>query len=232
MVAAAVIIFPGSNCDRDALVALRDVTGTEPVKVWHADSELPKCDLVLLPGGFSYGDYLRCGAMAAHSPIMAEVKHHAERGGLVLGVCNGFQMLLESGLLPGALLRNAGLKFICKNAYLKVETADSPFTHDYAAGQVINLPVAHHDGNYFADEATLDALEANAQVAFRYCHEDGAVDREANPNGSARNIAGIFSKNRRVLGMMPHPERHIDRLTGGEDGRALFTSLQKLTETA
>lgn len=212
---SAVITFPGSNCDRDGYTVLK-ATGCAPVSVWHRDSELPKVDLVYIPGGFSYGDYLRSGAMAAHSPIMREVKKHAERGGYVLGVCNGFQILTESGLLPGILLRNAGLKFICKEVTLNVENNATAFTKKYAAGQKINVPVAHHDGNYFVGDDTLKALQDNAQIAFTY------VD---NPNGSKADIAGIFNEKKNVLGMMPHPERHAEALLGGMDGRAVFESL-------
>ena len=228
MLSAAVIVFPGSNCDRDAAVALKVATGTPPLMVWHGDSALPKVDLVVLPGGFSYGDYLRCGAMAAHSPIMQEVKAHAERGGLVLGICNGFQMLTECGLLPGVLLPNKGLKFICKNVFLKVEQSDSAFTSGYKQGQVITIPVAHHDGNYFTTPDQLGELENNRQVAFRYCTASGEVTAEANINGTLNNIAGILNRKRNVLGMMPHPERHADALTGGTDGTVMFSVLASL----
>ncbi|MGB0683492.1 MAG: phosphoribosylformylglycinamidine synthase subunit PurQ [Magnetovibrionaceae bacterium] len=220
----AVIVFPGSNCDRDSQVALRDVAGSEPVMVWHRDTELPDVDLIVVPGGFSYGDYLRCGAIAAHSPILREVKAAAERGVGVLGICNGFQVITEAGLLPGILMRNAGLRFVCKDVFLRVETTDSPYTSGYRNGQVVRIPIAHHDGNYFADPATLDALRAEDRIAFTYCEADGTVSDEANPNGSLDNIAGILSSNRRVLGMMPHPERLADPLLGGIDGRALFAS--------
>lgn len=232
MVSAAVVVFPGSNCDRDAVTALQTVTGKAPARVWHGDSQLPKTDLIVLPGGFSYGDYLRCGAMAAKSPIMREVVAHAERGGLVLGICNGFQILTETGLLPGVLLSNAGLKFICHNTFLRVESTDSPYTSHYRKGQVITVPIAHHDGNYFASPEQLAALEGEGQVAFRYCTWDGKVEASANPNGSAANIAGIFNARRNVLGMMPHPERHVDALTGGTDGRALFTGIMASLERA
>lgn len=229
MLNAAVIVFPGSNCDRDAVDALTRLTGKAPARIWHGDAALPKVDLVVLPGGFSYGDYLRCGAMAAHSPIMQEVKVHAERGGLVLGICNGFQMLTEAGLLPGVLLSNAGLKFICKNVDLRVETTSSAFTRNYKKHQVINIPIAHHDGNYFATPDQLKMLEDKDQIAFRYCTPDGEITKEANPNGAALNIAGIVNEKRNVLGMMPHPERHADPLTGGTDGIALFQALEGLT---
>ena len=213
---AAVITFPGSNCDRDLAVAFA-AAGAEVVRVWHKDAALPAgVDVVGLPGGFSFGDYLRCGAIAARAPITRAVVDFASRGGHVLGICNGFQVLIESGLLPGALMRNAGLKFICRPLTLEVASANSPFTAGYAPGQRITFPVAHHDGNYQADEETLARLEGEGRIAFRYTD---------NPNGSARAIAGILSKNRRVLGMMPHPERAIDPALGGTDGRALFEAL-------
>lgn len=224
---AAVVIYPGSNCDRDVISAIAQVTGTEPLKIWHGDTALPKVDLVVLPGGFSYGDYLRCGAMAARSPIMAEVSKHADNGGLLLGICNGFQILTEAGLLPGVLRPNAGLHFICRETFLRVETASTPFTGGYTKGQVVNFPIAHHDGNYFTTADQLKALEDNDQVAFRYATESGQVTRDANPNGAMANIAGIVNTRRNVLGMMPHPERHVDALTGGTDGRALFTFISQ-----
>ncbi|KQM19356.1 phosphoribosylformylglycinamidine synthase subunit PurQ [Novosphingobium sp. Leaf2] len=213
---SAVITFPGSNCDRDMAVALETVSGTAPHRVWHGDTALPEgLDFIAVPGGFSYGDYLRCGAIASRSPIMQAVIAAAHRGVPVLGVCNGFQVLTESGLLPGALLRNAGLNFVCREVALKVENAQSLFTCAYEAGQVIRVPVAHHDGNYFADEATLDRLEGEGRVAFRY----------AEPvNGSARSIAGLLNDAGNVLGMMPHPERAIENTHGGTDGRGLFES--------
>ncbi len=232
MVSAAVVLFPGSNCDRDALVALERVTGITPHKVWHADTELPNVDLVVLPGGFSHGDYLRCGAMAAHAPILAEVKRHADRGGLVLGICNGFQVLTESHLLPGALIRNASLHFICKPVTLKVESNQSPLMQGYEAGQVVTFPVAHHDGNYIASDDVLDELEGEGRVALRYCTPDGEVTPAANINGSARNIAGITSAKGNVLGMMPHPERAVDATHGGTDGTALFAGINTLLEKA
>jgi len=224
---SAVIVFPGSNCDRDVQVALRASAGTEPVMAWHGDAELPAVDLIVVPGGFSYGDYLRAGAMAAHSPVMREVVARAQAGVPVLGICNGFQVLCEAGLLPGALMRNAGLKFVCRDVYLRVENAQTLFTAGYAAGQVVRMPVAHHDGNYFADAATLDALESEGRVAFRYCAPDGAATGDANPNGSARNIAGILNAAGNVLGMMPHPERLAEPALGGTDGRALFDALER-----
>lgn len=220
----AVIVFPGSNCDRDMAVALRDATGSAPAMVWHKDSRLPEgLDLIAVPGGFSFGDYLRCGAIAAQSPIMREVVRFAEGGGHVLGVCNGFQVLIESGLLPGGLMRNAGLKFICRDVPLRVEESQSAFTRGYSAGQEITLPVAHHDGCYIADNETLALLNGEGRVAFRY---GGAV------NGSAEDIAGILSPNRRVLGMMPHPERAVDARTLGTDGVPLFRGLAEMMVAA
>ena len=213
---AAVIVFPGSNCDRDMAVALR-AAGADVTMVWHKDASLPDAvDLVAVPGGFSFGDYLRCGAIAANSPICKAVVGHAERGGYVLGVCNGFQVLTETGLLPGALMRNAGLKFICKTVDLKVETSASAFTEGYNAGDSVGFPIAHHDGNYFADADTLARLKDEDRIAFTYAE---------NPNGSVNDIAGILSENRRVLGMMPHPERAVDQGHGGTDGQALFRGL-------
>jgi phosphoribosylformylglycinamidine synthase I len=224
---SAVIVFPGSNCDRDAQTAISAVGYSEPEMVWHADNALPRVDLVVVPGGFSYGDYLRSGAMAAHSPIMREVKAHAERGGLVLGICNGFQILTEAGLLPGVLLRNRRLKFICRPVWVRVENTSTAFTKNYTPGQLLSIPIAHNEGNYYADEATLRKLEDDGCVAFRYCDEKGDVrdDDVANPNGAMHNIAGILNERKNVLGMMPHPERHADPATGGTDGVALFTSL-------
>jgi phosphoribosylformylglycinamidine synthase len=215
-VKSAVIVFPASNCDRDAKVALEEMSGKTPHMIWHQDSELPDVDLVVIPGGFSYGDYLRCGAMASQSPVMRAVKSHADKGGAVLGICNGFQVLTESHLLPGALMRNAGLKFVCKPVALTVEESQSAFTRGYEKGQTVTFPIAHGEGNYVADEKTLDRLEGEGRVVFRY---------QANPNGSARDIAGILSEKRNVLGLMPHPERVVDPATGGTDGRAMFKSL-------
>lgn len=212
----AVIVFPGSNCDRDVQVALRASCGTEPAMVWHGEADIPKVDLIVLPGGFSYGDYLRSGAMAGNSPVMREVRARADAGVPVLGICNGFQVLTETGLLPGALLRNANLKFLCKDVELKVENSQTVFTNKYEAGQTIRIPIAHHDGNYYADDATLDEIEGEGRVAFRYT---------ANPNGSARDIAGIYNKTKTVLGLMPHPERLYEPAHGGTDGRPLFDGL-------
>ena len=213
---AAVVVFPGSNCDRDLAVAFRDA-GCEVEMVWHKDTSLPSgIDIVGIPGGFSFGDYLRCGAIAANSPICAEIKAHANRGGFVLGVCNGFQILTETGLLPGALLRNAGLKYLCRSVPLVVGATDSIYTAGYEAGQTIAAPIAHHDGNYTASEDIVSQLTDADRIAFRYGD---------NPNGSTADIAGILSENRRVLGMMPHPERAADEKHGGTDGKALFSSI-------
>lgn len=222
---ASIIVFPGSNCDRDAAVALRSAMGVAPDMVWHGDSELPDSDLILLPGGFSYGDYLRSGAMAAHSPIMREVVRRAKAGTPVLGICNGFQVLTEAGLLPGVLMRNATLRFICKDVLLKVERTDTPFARHYTPAQVVRIPIAHKDGCYFADPATLHLLENENRIAFRYCEEDGTVTDAANPNGSSDNIAGIYNETGTVLGMMPHPERLIDPVQSGTDGAKMFSSL-------
>ena len=221
----AVIVFPGSNCDRDAQVALRNSFGSDPLMVWHGDAEMPDVDLIVVPGGFSYGDYLRSGAMAAHSPIMREVVTQANRGVKVLGICNGFQILTESGLLPGALMRNADLKFICRDIHLRVERNDTIFTAHYTQNSAIRIPIAHHDGNYFADENTLRRLSGDNLIAFRYCDEKGEITAQANPNGSLYNIAGIYNEKLNVLGMMPHPERLIDPLQGGTDGLPMFQGL-------
>lgn len=212
---AAVIVFPGSNCDRDMAVALR-AAGADVQMVWHKDARLPDVDLVAVPGGFSFGDYLRCGAIAAQSPICKGLIAHVERGGYALGVCNGFQVLTETGLLPGALMRNADLKFICKTVGLDVASSDSAFTEGYNAGDTVGFPVAHHDGNYTIDDSGLKTLQDQDRIAFTYAD---------NPNGSVADIAGVLSENRRVLGMMPHPERAIDAGHGGTDGQALFRGL-------
>jgi phosphoribosylformylglycinamidine synthase len=216
-VKSAVIVFPGSNCDRDMAVALEAVTGSKPTMVWHRETELPNgLDLIAVPGGFSYGDYLRSGAMAARSPVMGAVKAAADAGVSVLGICNGFQILTEAGLLPGALMRNAGIRFVCRDVALKVEGSQSAFTARYDAGEEIVIPVAHHDGNYQADSETLERLEGEGRIAFRYSGEC---------NGSARDIAGIVSENGKVLGMMPHPERAVEPAHGRQDGRRLFEGL-------
>jgi phosphoribosylformylglycinamidine synthase I len=222
---AAVVVFPGSNRERDVCAALKRASGKEPAVVWHRESELPAADLIVLPGGFAYGDYLRCGAMAAHSPIMREVKARAAKGVPVLGICNGFQVLTEAGMLPGALLANRTLSFICHDVHLRVENSQTIFTCGYEAGQAIRVPVAHHDGNYTADPATLDRLEGEGLIAFRYCSPSGELTDEDNINGSARSIAGVFSETRTVLGLMPHPENATDPLLGGTDGQGLFNGL-------
>ena len=230
---SAVVLFPGSNRERDAVRALRLVCGSEPAIVWHGDSDLPEgTDLVVLPGGFSYGDYLRCGAIAARSPVMDAVRAHAGGGGLVLGICNGFQILCESGLLPGVLMRNAQMRFNCKDAYLRVENSDTPFTRGYNAGQVIRIPVAHGEGNYAADQDTLTRLEGEGRVAYRYCGPDGIVDPRYNINGSIASIAGIVSEGRNVLGLMPHPENHVEERMGSTDGRGLFAGLLEHLKSA
>lgn len=230
---SAVIVFPGSNCDRDMAVALTRASGREARMVWHKDASLPAgLDLVALPGGFSFGDYLRSGAIAARSPIMRAVVDFARRGGLVLGVCNGWQVLLEAGLLPGALMRNRTLRFVCRDTRLGVITTDSPFTRAYANRRGITVPVAHHDGAYIADRETLARLLGEDRIAFRYVDARGEPTPEANPNGSVENVAGILSANRRVLGMMPHPERAADPALGASDGAGLFESLCASLETA
>ena len=223
---ASVILFPGSNREQDAARALRQATGHAPAILWHGDRELPTgTDLVVLPGGFSYGDYLRCGAIAARSPIMQAVSRHAARGGLALGICNGFQILCEAGLLPGVLMRNADRRFICRMQHLRVENVGTPFTRGYAQGQVVKFAIAHGEGNFEADDETIKAIEDKGQVAFRYCDANGRVDATSNPNGSENGIAGVFNERFNVLGLMPHPENLIDPLVGGADGRPLFEAL-------
>ena len=230
---AAVVVFPGINRERDMARALKFMSGKEPAMVWHADSELPKgTDLVVLPGGFSYGDYLRCGAIAARAPIMDAVRAHAAKGGLVLAVCNGFQIACEAGLLPGVLMRNARLKFICREVFLRIECSDTPFTRRYNAGDVIRVPVAHGEGNYIADADTIARLEDEGRVLFRYTTPDGKLDPAFNFNGATNAIAGILSEQRNVLGLMPHPENHVDPVVGPTDGRRLFESLISTLEAA
>ena len=230
---SAVVVFPGINRERDMARALKFVSGKEPAMVWHADRELPKgADLVVLPGGFSYGDYLRCGAIAARAPIMDAVRAHAAKGGLVLAVCNGFQIACEAGLLPGVLMRNARLKFICREAYLRIERSDTPFTRRYNAGDVIRVPVAHGEGNYVADAETIARLEDEGRVLFRYTTPEGKLDPAFNFNGATNAIAGILSEKRNVLGLMPHPENHVDPIVGPTDGRRLFESLVSTLEAA
>ena len=223
---SCVIQFPGSNRDGDVIRALAQSSGKTPLRLWHTETALPQgTDLVVLPGGFSYGDYLRCGAIAARAPIMDAVRRHAEAGGLVLGICNGFQILVESGLLPGVLMRNANLRFVSKLQYLSVARDDTPFTSQYHKGQAIKVVIAHGEGNYTADTETIARLEGEGRVAFRYCDANGKVGGEANPNGSMNDIAGIYSEKLNVLGLMPHPENLVDHVVGGIDGRGLFESM-------
>jgi len=224
MLRASVIVFPGSNCDRDMKVAIERITGAPVNMVWHGDAAVPACDFIVLPGGFSYGDYLRCGAMAAHSPIMRDVIGKAKAGTPVLGVCNGFQILCESGLLPGVLMRNRSLKFICRDVHLRIDNDTSSFTRAYRKGQIVRFAIAHAEGNYFADEDTLDRLEGEGRVVLRYCDAAGEVSEAANANGSQRNIAGICDEAGRIVGMMPHPERLFETALGGTDGRRVFES--------
>jgi phosphoribosylformylglycinamidine synthase len=221
----AVLRFPGSNCDQDCLRTLQDVFGAHADPVWHKETSVDGYDVVIVPGGFSYGDYLRCGAIARYSPVMGAVRAAAGRGVPVLGICNGFQILCESGLLPGALVRNRGLHFICRHVHLRLETNDSPFTREGAPGSVLRIPIAHGEGCYYADDATLDRLEQDGRVAFRYCDASGALTPASNPNGSRRHIAGILNDAGNVLGLMPHPERACEERLGGTDGRLVFASL-------
>ncbi len=222
---AAVVVFPGSNCDEDCFHALRDVAKVDVQYFWHKERNLPPCDLVVLPGGFSYGDYLRTGAIARFSPAMDSIAKHAEAGRPVIGICNGFQILLEAGLLPGAMLRNRSLSFVCKHVFLRTETADSPFTNRYRKGEVIDLPIAHGEGNYFCEPDTLKQLQEEDRIAFRYCSEKGELGDPYNPNGSVDHIAGILNEKRNVLGMMPHPERSSEAILSSEDGRKIWESL-------
>jgi phosphoribosylformylglycinamidine synthase I len=220
-----VVVFPGSNCDQDCAYVLQDVLGQSVRCVWHKETSLDGLDALVLPGGFSYGDYLRTGAIARFSPIMSAIERFAQNGGLVLGICNGFQILLEAGLLPGAMLRNRSLSFICKDVHIRVENAATPFTSRFEPGQVLQIPIAHADGNYYTDEVTLSQLKANAQIVFRYCNPDGNATDAANPNGSLENIAGIRNATGNVLGMMPHPERCAEEVLGNDAGRVLFLSM-------
>ncbi len=220
-----VLVFPGSNCDQDTHNAISGVLGQPATFLWHESHDLENCDAILVPGGFAYGDYLRTGAIAHFAPIMQSVKKFAASGGLVLGICNGFQILAESGLLPGALMRNAGLKYICKQVYLRAETSDSPFTNQLREGDVLRIPIGHMEGNYFCDAATLQKLERGHRIAFRYATEQGKVTPEANPNGSLGNIAGILNEGRNVLGMMPHPDRSSEAMLGSADGLRIFQSM-------
>jgi phosphoribosylformylglycinamidine synthase len=227
-----VVVLPGSNCDHDALHVTKHVVGADAEVLWHKDTDLKGVDCVIIPGGFAYGDYLRAGALAKFAPIMEPIRRHAAAGGLVFGICNGFQVLTEVGLLPGALMRNEHLRFISRDVFLRTEETDTPFTNQFEAGQVMRVPIAHGEGNYFADDATLDELERNRQVIFRYCDESGRVLGEANPNGSARNIAGVCNAARNVLGMMPHPERCSEQLLGNADGLGVFKSIVASFATA
>jgi phosphoribosylformylglycinamidine synthase subunit PurQ / glutaminase len=220
-----VLVFPGSNCDHDAYWVLSRVAGQPVTFLWHESHDLENCDAIIVPGGFAYGDYLRTGAIARFAPIMDTVRRFAAGGGLVIGICNGFQILCESGLLPGALMRNRGLKYVCKPVHVRAETADTPFTNACQAGEVLQIPIGHMEGNYFCDQATLETLEQGHRVVFRYCTPAGEVSAEANPNGSLANIAGICSEGRNVLGMMPHPERASETLLGGADGLKIFRSM-------
>ncbi|MFY0614821.1 MAG: phosphoribosylformylglycinamidine synthase subunit PurQ [Hyphomicrobiaceae bacterium] len=229
---STVIVFPGSNCDRDMKVALERATGADVTMAWHGNTELAATDLIVLPGGFSYGDYLRPGAMAAKSPIMASVIARAKAGTPVLGICNGFQILCETGLLPGVLMRNASLRYVCRDVHVKVEQPDTPFTRAYAVGDVLRIPVAHHDGNYFAEQKVLDRLEDDDRIVVRYCDPDGTLSACANPNGSQRNIAGICDESRRIVGMMPHPERLFEAALGGSDGLGVLQSMSAAVHAA
>ena len=220
-----VVIFPGSNCDHDALYALSQNLAQPAVDIWHESEDLSGCDAILLPGGFSYGDYLRAGAIARFSPVMKSILRFADGGGLVMGICNGFQILVEAGLLPGVLMRNSNLQFVCRTVHLRVETADSPFTNACSAGDVLAVPIAHGEGRYYADDETLAQLRRHDQIAFRYCTPEGEFTLEANPNGAVDNIAGILNKGRNVLGMMPHPERASEALMGGDDGLLIWRSM-------
>ncbi|KAA0256929.1 phosphoribosylformylglycinamidine synthase subunit PurQ [Deferribacter autotrophicus] len=222
---AGVVVFPGSNCDHDCYHVLKHVCGIETSFIWHKDTEINDYDLIVLPGGFSYGDYLRCGAIASKSPIMDTIIDFAEKGGYVIGICNGFQILTESGLLPGALLKNRSLKFICKNVYLRVENSFTPFTSLYSIGEIVKIPIAHMEGNYYIDEDGLKELKNNSQIVFKYCDEYGEINKESNPNGSIENIAGIINKRGNVLGMMPHPERAAEDILSSKDGLYLFKSI-------
>jgi phosphoribosylformylglycinamidine synthase I len=227
-----IVVFPGTNCDRDCWHVVKAVLNCDVDFVWHEERDVSRFDCIILPGGFSYGDYLRVGAIARFSPVMESVRDFAEKGGLVIGICNGFQILVEAGLLPGALVRNKTIHFICKFVNLRVENADTPFTNQCEVGQVLRIPIAHNDGRYFCDKETLKRLERNGQIVFRYCTPDGEVTEEANPNGSVGNIAGIVNEKGNVLGMMPHPERASERLLGSEDGLFIWRSILSAVELA
>ena len=230
MMRVDVVSFPGSNCDDDCVRVVREVLGGHARKVWHTETALDAPDLVIVPGGFSFGDYLRCGAIARFSPVLEAVRAFAHAGGPVLGICNGFQILTEAGLLPGALRRNVGLSFVCQDVHLRVDGRETPFTHGVTAGRVLRVPIAHNEGNYFADDETLDRLEGEGRVVFRYCDVEGRVGGRANPNGAARDIAGICSEKGNVVGLMPHPERSAEPLLGNEDGRVLFDAVRTFLE--
>ncbi len=227
-----VLVFPGSNCDQDTYNVIANVVGQPVTLLWHETTNLENCDAILVPGGFAYGDYLRTGAIARFAPVMQAVKKFAGSGGLVLGICNGFQILAESGLLPGALMRNSGLKYICKQVYLRAETSDSPYTNQLREGEVLQIPIGHMEGNYFCDPATLQQLETQRRIAFRYATVDGKITPEANPNGSLANIAGILNEGRNVLGMMPHPDRSSEAMLGSADGLRIFQSMVSALTTA
>ena len=220
-----IVLLPGSNCDHDAMHVTKDVLGADAEFLWHKDTDLKGSDCVIIPGGFAYGDYLRAGALAKFAPIMEPIRRHAAEGGLVLGICNGFQVLTEVGLLPGALMRNQHLRFLSRDVYLRTEQTDTPFTAELRPGQVLKMPIAHGEGNYYADDATLDALERQGRVVFRYCDSEGRLTDEGNPNGSARHIAGVCSEGRNVLGLMPHPERCAESILGNADGLSMFKSI-------
>ncbi|MBI4744999.1 MAG: phosphoribosylformylglycinamidine synthase subunit PurQ [Deltaproteobacteria bacterium] len=220
-----IVVFPGSNCDHDCYHVVKHVLEQEAEYIWHKETQIKGVDCLILPGGFSYGDYLRTGAIAKFSPVMMVVKEFADGGGLVIGICNGFQILVEAGLLPGVLMRNRDLKFICENVYLKVENTDTPFTRLYNKGEVVNIPIAHADGNYFADDQTLKRIQDNGQIIFRYCDAEGNTTDDANPNGSLLNVAGVCNEKRNVLGMMPHPERCAEAIMGNMDGKRVFESI-------
>jgi phosphoribosylformylglycinamidine synthase I len=226
-----VLVFPGSNCDHDTYNVIAELARQPVTFLWHDSEDLRNCDAIVVPGGFAYGDYLRTGAIARFSPVMQSVKKFAAGGGLVLGICNGFQILCESGLLPGALMRNQGLKYICKQVYLRTETTNTPFTNRMTKGQVVKIPIGHMEGNYFCDEATLDSLESEDRVVFRYSTPEGEINKAANPNGSIGNIAGILNEGRNVLGMMPHPDRSSESLLGSSDGLAVFESMVSVLAT-
>jgi phosphoribosylformylglycinamidine synthase subunit PurQ / glutaminase len=228
MTKVGVLVFPGSNCDQDCYYVIHQLFRQEVAFIWHQETRLNGFQAIVLPGGFSYGDYLRCGAIARFSPIMKAVRQFAKDGGLVLGICNGFQILLEADLLPGAMLRNQSLKFVCRQVHLRVENGDTPYTRQYCPQQILKLPIAHGDGNYYVDAEILERMKQNHQIVFRYCQSDGRVDRESNPNGSVENIAGICNEQGNVLGMMPHPERASELALGSRDGRGIFDSLFNL----